>query len=157
MSHNHFFSGLDGHRNQLNVILFLKLLWVWFFHALAHGTYHARIVYPKYFNHRIALAELFYAIRDGETPGFLVPGHPQGGIAIPIVGNVDFSAHAGNGLDQFCDALDAGVPLAVKFLGVRFQPGFNGGKTPNNLLFTDFHGTAHGALEGAGITQGPFN
>src|SRR5205807_3999921 len=105
-----------------------KLLWVWFFHALAHGTYHARIVYPKYFNHRIALAKLFYAIRDGETPGFLVPGHPQGGIAIPIVGNVDFSAHAGNGLDQFCDALDAGVPLAVRFLGVRFQPGCNGGK-----------------------------
>src|SRR5438874_13653182 len=43
------------------------------------------------------------------------------------------SAHAGNGLDQFCDALDAGVPLAVKFLGVRFQPGFNGGKTPKKL------------------------
>src|SRR6266702_2440669 len=74
LSHDHFFARLDGHRNEFDVILFLKLLWVWLFHALAHGSYHARIVHPEHFDHRIALAELFYAIRDSETPGFLVPG-----------------------------------------------------------------------------------
>lgn len=94
----------------------LALLLVWLLYSFAYRRHEAGVVRSEHFDNRIAFPQLLNAVGNGETPGLLVPRNLESGIAIPIIGNIDFCFHAGHRLNKFGDAIHSCVPLAVEFL-----------------------------------------
>src|ERR1700676_5655117 len=65
-ANDHFLAGLDGHRNQFNMVGRFAFLARWHGISLTDRCYQAGIVGAKHFNTRIARTQLADAIPDGE-------------------------------------------------------------------------------------------
>src|SRR6185369_3968317 len=68
---DNFFSGLDRHGNQLDMIRHFHFLTIRI--SFPHGFYQAGIVRTQYFNDWIFGTKSFRAISNRKVPGLLVP------------------------------------------------------------------------------------
>src|SRR5205807_5992757 len=155
LSHNHFFSRFDGHGNQFNVVGRLAFLRRWI--TLANRRHQAWIINAEHLDDRVARAQLLHTISQAVAPGLLIPGNFQRGITVSILGNVGLGLHAGYGLDQPADAIDAAIPFGIKLFLVQFEPGLERGQATDDFFFPNLHGAAHCAFSWSGIQQGSFD
>src|SRR5580698_8307331 len=121
--------------------------------AFTNRFYQARIIRTEHFDDRVALTQRAHAVRDGKSPGLLIPGELQGWITVPIIWNVDFSFHTRYRLHQLPDAVHAFVPLAIQLLLIKSQPSLQGGKATDHLFLPNLHGTAHRSLARTGVHE----
>ena len=118
---DYFFSRLNRHGNELDMIDFSPLFPVGLLlYSFAHGRHEAGVVGAQHFDRRIVCAQLRYAVGNGEAPRLLIPRNFQCGIAVSVIGNVDFGLNAGNGFHQLTDAVHSGVPFRIKFFWIYF-------------------------------------
>src|ERR1700689_1894448 len=88
LSYDDFFAGLNGHRNQFDVVGFRSLFAGRIGPALANRRYQARIIRTENLDDRVARPQSAHAVIDGKAPRPLIPGDVQRGIAVAIVWNV---------------------------------------------------------------------
>src|SRR5207244_10834964 len=90
---NHdFFSGLDGHGNEFDVVGLLAFFWVRL--TFANRGHQTRIVRPEHLDHRISATQFLHAVEHTVSPGRLIPTDPQRSIATAILGHEHVSSHA---------------------------------------------------------------
>src|ERR1035437_812437 len=83
LSDNDFFPGLDGHRNQFDVVGPLAFFSIRL--TLANRLDQAWIVCPEYFDYGIARAQLLDTIGNTVSPSLLIPRDFQRGISVFLV------------------------------------------------------------------------
>src|SRR6516164_2842871 len=62
LSNNYFFSRLNGHGNQLDMILFFDLFGDRPLDSFAHRGDQTRIIHAEHFDHRIAVPQFLHAV-----------------------------------------------------------------------------------------------
>src|SRR6059058_3228649 len=107
---NHdFFSGLDGHGNEFDVVGLLAFFWVRL--TFANRGHQTRIVRPEHLDHWISATQFLHAVEHTVSPGRLIPIDPQRWIAIAILGNEYVGSHARHSFHQLPDAIHAPIPF----------------------------------------------
>src|SRR5205807_9965365 len=81
---NHdFFSGLDCHGNEFDVVGLLAFFWVRL--TFANRGHQTRIVRPEHLDHLISATQSLHAAEHTVDPRRLFPMHPQRSIAFAIL------------------------------------------------------------------------
>src|SRR5437588_6828120 len=149
---NHdFFSGLDGHGNEFDVVGLLAFFWVRL--TFANRGHQTRIVRPEHLDHWISATQFLHAVEHTVSPGRLIPIDPQRWIAIAILGNEYVGSHARHSFHQLPDAIHAPIPFGIELVLIQTDPGLERREATDHFFLSDFHRPAHGSLPRTGIQQ----
>src|SRR5437763_914497 len=146
---NHdFFSGLDGHGNEFDVVGLLAFFWVRL--TFANRGHQTRIVRPEHLDHWISATQFLHAVEHTVSPGRLIPIDPQRWIAIAILGNEYVGSHARHSFHQLPDAIHAPIPFGIELVLIQTEPGLERREATDHFFLSDFHRPAHGSLPRTG-------
>src|SRR5207248_523422 len=111
---NHdFFSGLDGHGNEFDVVGLLAFFWVRL--TFANRGHQTRIVRPEHLDHRISATQFLHAVEHTVSPGRLIPIDPHRWITIAILGNEYVGSHARHSFHQLPAASSSNMGILCSF------------------------------------------
>src|SRR5437660_12329127 len=113
LPHNEYFIRANGGRDELQPTAFFDFFSVWFWISFMNRGNDAWIVCSGHFDYRVSRAQFLYTIFYGIAPLLFIPGNVKCWVAITVGGNANVSFHAGNGIDEFRDAVNPSSPLAV--------------------------------------------